>query len=152
VFLLDTNVYIEAFTRGTEHAAFRSFHSTMLPQLILSAVVVHELRVGARSARQRRHLDGLVEVFRTRRRLHVPSLATWQLAATIDQDLRGVGGYAASLGQRSFANDILLAASARELGATIITHNLADFEVIGRVMPVKASPPWPVVPLPNEGS
>lgn len=146
MFLLDTNVYIAAFTRGTDHAGFRAFHSAMLPQLILSAVVVHELRVGARSAPQRRHLDALIEVFRTRHRVHVPSLATWQLAATVDQDLRAMGRYAASLTRRSFANDILLAASARELGATIITHNLADFEVIGRVMPVKASPPWPSVP------
>lgn len=143
MFFLDTNIYIEAFTRGPDHAGFRAFHSTTLPQLILSAVVVHELRVGARRAPQRRQLDGLIEVFRTRRRLHVPSLATWQLAASVDQDLRVVGGYAASLAQRSFANDILLAASARELGATIITHNLADFEVIGQVMPVTAVPPWP---------
>jgi hypothetical protein len=29
-----------------------------------------------------------------------------------------------------------------------VRHNLADFEVIGRVMPVKASPPWPSVPSP----
>jgi len=143
VFLLDTNVYIEAFTRGPDHAGFRAFHAAALPQLILSAVVVHELRVGARSVPQRRHLDELVEVFRTRRRLHVPSLATWQLAASVDQDLRGIGRYAASLAQRSFANDILLAVSARELGATIVTHNLADFEVIGRVLPVTAVPPWP---------
>lgn len=143
MFLLDTNVYIESFTRGPDHSEFRAFHASVLPQLILSAVVVHELRVGARSASQRRHLDGLVEVFRTRKRLHVPSLATWQLAASVDQDLRKAGGYSASLTQRSFANDILLAASARELGATIVTRNLADFEVIGRVMPVAAVPPWP---------
>jgi predicted nucleic acid-binding protein len=143
VFLLDTNVYINAFTRGPDHSGFRAFHAGTLPQLILSAVVVHELRVGTRSAPHRRQLDALVEVFRTRRRLHVPTLATWQLAATIDQDLRELGGYAASLGQRSFANDILLAATARELGATIITNNLADFEVISRVLSVKAVAPWP---------
>jgi len=143
VLLLDTNVYIAAFTRSPDHAGFRAFHAATLPQLILSAVVIHELRVGTRSAPHRRQLDALIEVFRTRRRLHVPSLATWQMAATIDQDLRDLGGYAASLLQRSFANDILLAATARELGATIVTNNLADFAVIGRVTAVKAVAPWP---------
>ena len=146
MFLLDTNIYIAAFTRSPDQAGFRGFHARALPQLVLSAVVVHELQVGAKGAGPRRQLDALIEVFRTRRRLHAPSLTTWQLAAPIDRDLRDLGGYSASLAQRSFANDILLAASARELGATIITHNLADFAVIGRVMPVKAAGPWPAVP------
>ena len=143
MFLLDTNIYIAAFTRDPDHSGFRAFHAAALPQLILSAVVIHELRVGTRSTSKRRQLDALIAVFRTRRRLHVPSLATWQLAATIDQDLRELGGYTASLGQRSFANDILLAATARELGATIVTRNLADFHVIRRVAPIKAVGPWP---------
>jgi predicted nucleic acid-binding protein len=143
VFLLDTNIYIEAFTRNPDLSGFRAFHTAALPQLILSAVVVHELRVGARKTAQRRQLDALIEVFRTRRRIHVPGLATWQLAAVVDQDLRDLGGFAGSLTQRSFANDILLAASARELGATIITNNVTDFEVIGRVMPTKVVSPWP---------
>lgn len=145
MFLLDTNIYIEAFTRGPDDSGFRAFHEAALPQLVLSAVVVHELLIGARGAHQWRKLEALIEVFRTRRRLHVPSLATWQLAATIDQDLRDHGGYRSSLAQRSFANDILLAATARELGATVVTRNLADFNVIGRVVPIKAAAPWPAV-------
>lgn len=143
MFLLDTNIYVEAFARGPDDSGFRAFHQGSLPQLILSAVVVHELLIGARSAQHRHQLGALIEVFRTRRRLHVPTLATWELATTIDQDLRDLRRYTASLAQRSFANDILLAATARELGATIVTRNLADFEVIGRVAPVKAVGPWP---------
>lgn len=143
MFLLDTNIYIEAFTRGPDHAGFRAFHAATLPQLILSAVVVHELQVGTRTAGARRRLGALIEVFHTRRRLHVPTYRTWQMAAVIDQDLRQLGGYTASLAQRSFANDILLAATARELGATIVTRNLADFAIIGRVVSVKAVAPWP---------
>ena len=143
MYLLDTNIYIDAFTRGAEDSAFRAFHKAALPQLILSTVVVHELLVGARSVTQRRQLEALIEVFRTRRRLQVPSLATWQVAATFDHDLRELGGYTGSLAQRSFANDLLVAATARELGATIVTRNLADFQLIGRVAPIKAVAPWP---------
>jgi predicted nucleic acid-binding protein len=143
VFLLDSNIYIGAFTRGADESAFRAFHKAALPQLVLSAVVVHELMVGALTPSHRRQVEALVEAFRARRRLHVPSLATWQLAAQFDQDLRGLGRYAGSLVQRSFGNDLLLAATARELGATIVTRNVDDFELIGRVTPIKAVAPWP---------
>jgi predicted nucleic acid-binding protein len=143
VFLLDSSIYIGAFTRDADQSAFRAFHKEALPQLVLSAVVVHELWIGARSPSRRRQVEALVEAFRTRRRLHVPSLATWRLAAQFDQEIRDLGRYAGSLAQRSFANDLLLAATARELGATIVTRNLADFEFIGRGAPIKAVGPWP---------
>jgi len=144
VYLLDSNIYIRAFTRGGDDPAFRAFHHDALPRLILSAVVVHELLVGAQTPAHRHQLErGLIEPFRTRRRVHVPTLGTWVLAAQFDRDLRALGGFNASLTQRSFGNDLLLAATARELGATIITHNLADFELIGRVTQLKAVGPWP---------
>jgi predicted nucleic acid-binding protein len=48
-----------------------------------------------------------------------------------------------SLALRSFANNLLLAATARELGATLITRNVADFELIREVVDLKIAPPWP---------
>ena len=73
----------------------------------------------------------------------MPGFSTWKLAADIDRRLRARGGYEASLAQRSFANDILLAATARELGAIVITRNLADFRIIRRVLQFKYMAPWP---------
>lgn len=86
---------------------------------------------------------GLIELFRTRRRIHVPTLATWNLATDIDRGLRELGSYDGSLTQRSFANDLLIAATARELGAMLVTRNLGDFELIRRVVPIHFQPPWP---------
>jgi predicted nucleic acid-binding protein len=87
---------------------------------------------------------GLIEPFRARRRIHVPEARTWELAARLDRRLRATGGFAASLAQRSFGNDLLIAASARELGATIITQNLAHFAIIRQVVDIRYDPPWPV--------
>ena len=144
MFLLDSNVYIAGFNDPEFGEAFRAFHQTNLPRLILSAVVAHELLVGARTRHRLGVLErGLLEPFRTRRRIYVPTLATWKLAADVDRRLRELGGYEASLAQRSFGNDLLIAATARELGATIVTRNLGDFELIGRVVPIKFEPPWP---------
>lgn len=144
MFLLDTNVYIDSFNNPLLEEPFRAFHSRALPRLVLSAVVAHELLVGARTQDRRRALErGLLEPFRTRARVHVPTLSTWRLAAEIDRRLRDLKGYEASLAQRGFGNDILIAASAREIGATIVTRNVADFARIGRVVPLRFEPPWP---------
>jgi predicted nucleic acid-binding protein len=92
---------------------------------------------------ERRLKRGLLEPFRSRGRVHVPTLSTWQLAADVDRRLRKLRASEGSLRQRSFSNDILIAASARQLGATIVTENTADFDIIARVLDVKRAPPWP---------
>jgi predicted nucleic acid-binding protein len=145
VILLDSNVYIRAFLRTEGDPRFLEFHRANLPRIVLSAVVIHELLVGALTPDRRRRLQrGLIEPFRARRRIHTPSLSTWELAATLDVALRAVGPYAGSLGQRSFGNDLLLAATVRELGATLITENTTDFELIGRVVPLQVAKAWPL--------
>ena len=144
MFLLDSNVYIAAFSEPGFGESFQRFHRGQLPQIILSTVVAHELLVGASTpGRQRDLARGLITPFRTRRRLHTPGWATWALAADVDRRLRALGRYAASLAQRSFAHDMLIAATARELGATVITRNLADFALIRQVLPFRYQPPWP---------
>jgi predicted nucleic acid-binding protein len=144
MFLLDSNVYIAAFGDRSFGATFEQFHRARLGQIVLSAVVIHELQVGARSPGRLRDLRrGLIEPFRTRRRIHVPGLPTWELASETDRHLRRLGGYEGSLQQRSFANDLLLAATARELGAVLVTRNLADFEIIAQVLPFHFAAPWP---------
>ena len=144
MYLLDSNVYIDGFNDPTFGAELRTFHQAALPRLVLSAVVAHELLVGANDAGRRRALrKAILEPFRTRRRIHVPSLSTWELAAEIDRGLRALGGCAGSLAQRSFANDILIAATAREIGAIVVTQNLGDFGLIAQVVPVRFEPPWP---------
>jgi predicted nucleic acid-binding protein len=47
------------------------------------------------------------------------------------------------LRSRSFANDLLIAASARELGAAILTENSRDFAVISTVVDITYMEPWP---------
>jgi predicted nucleic acid-binding protein len=146
MYLLDSNIYIDSFNNAAFGAEFRAFHQAALPRLVLSAVVAHELLVGANdSGRWRALQKAILEPFRTRRRVHTPSLSTWELAVEIDRGLRALGGYAGSLAQRHFANDIMIAATAREIGATIVTRNLGDFGIIAQVVPIQVEPPWPTL-------
>src|SRR5260370_37795726 len=145
MFLLDSNVYIAGFIEPVLGEGCRAFHHANLPRSALSAVVVHELLVGARDRHRERALQrALIEPFRTRRRIHVPGARTWEMAADFDRGIRVLGEFAASLARRAFAFDILIAASPREIGAPIITSNMADLALIHRQRAIRPTPPWPV--------
>jgi predicted nucleic acid-binding protein len=142
IHLIDSNVYIHGFRDSVFGELLRQFHRKHLPHLVLSVVVVHELLVGAANATRERWLRrGLIAPFRARHRLHVPAQQTWEMAASIDQRLRRRTDLQSKLQTRSFANDILLAASARELGAIILTENSADFSLIASVLDFRFTQP-----------
>jgi len=142
IHLIDSNVYIRAFRDLAFGETLRQFHQKHLPHLVLSVVVAHELLVGAANARKERSLRrGLIEPFRTRQRLHVPARQTWEMAANVDLRLRKRINVGSKLQTRSFANDILIAASARELGAVILTENSADFSIIASVVDIRFTQP-----------
>jgi predicted nucleic acid-binding protein len=50
--LIDSNVYVHAFRDPTFGESLRQFHQEHLPHLVLSAIVVHELLVGADSSKK----------------------------------------------------------------------------------------------------
>ena len=68
----------------------------------------------------------------------------WELAVAADRRLRARPAARSRLEQRAFVHDILIAATAREIGAAIITMNVEDFAVIGRHLDIRYVLPWPV--------
>ncbi|MGI8508322.1 MAG: type II toxin-antitoxin system VapC family toxin [Gemmatimonadaceae bacterium] len=144
---MDSNIYIRAFREAAFGVELQDFHRLNLSRLVVSAVVASELLVGAQKPdRERAVVRTLVEPFRVRRRLITPSWSTWALAATVDRAIRRQPANRTRLAQRSFMQDILIAASAREIGATIITENTADFTLIGRHIDIAFVLPWPPTP------
>lgn len=144
MYLLDSNVYIRAFRELSFGQELQAFHHQQLPRLVVSAVVASEVLVGATSPRRARAAQRtLVEPFLSRRRFIVPAWSTWTLATSIDRRLRARPAARGRLATRSFFHDILIAASARELGATIVTLNRDDFALIGRHVDILVVEPWP---------
>jgi predicted nucleic acid-binding protein len=147
---VDSSVYIHAFRDPVFGASLRQFHTKHLSQLVLSAVVAHELLVGAATWRKEQTLRrGLVEPFRVRHRLFVPTRQTWELAASLDRRLRQRRSLNSKLGLRSFGNNLLIAASAREVGATVLTENGEDFGTISSVLDIRYVEPWPDAAAPT---
>jgi predicted nucleic acid-binding protein len=134
-------------TDATFGAVLQEFHRRSLPRLVLSTVVAAELLVGAQRAdRERSVRRALIEPFRVRCRLITPGWSTWELVAHLDRNLRKRPANRQCLEQRSFFQDMLIAASAHELGATVVTENVADFALIARYLDFAFVPPFPPSP------
>jgi predicted nucleic acid-binding protein len=142
--LLDSSIYIRAFREPAFGEEFRTFHRSALSRLVLSAVVASEVLIGAMTPeREHAFRRGILEPFQTRRRLHVPTWSTWDRATAVDRRMRRRATFHSRLDRRSFFQDILIAASARDLGATIITLNIRDFEAIAEFIDIAIAEPWP---------
>lgn len=101
----------------------------------MAAVVLAELRAGALTRTADRLVDDMARWASTVGRLVAPTAADWDRAA---RALRAIGTAAPALRSKAprLWNDALIAATARRLGALVITHNAPDFELIARHMPV----------------
>jgi predicted nucleic acid-binding protein len=135
MYVIDSNIYIRAMRDAAFAPRLAEFEQAALPNLWVSAVVAFEIAVGMADARRAERVERhLLSPFRGRARVLVPGERTWRLAAGIDRELRRRRGFADKLRSRAFLNDILLAASCREVGATLITANAADFALIDRAV------------------
>ena len=126
--VIDTNVYVDWFNRG-EHEEFLLERDAFK---YLSAVVLMELRAGAFSRRGRRLLDAVEATFERTRRTLVPSRAVFAEAGDVLRALQAASGRRIG-GSHSIANDVLIALSARSIGAAVVTQNETDYRAIQSV-------------------
>lgn len=138
MYVIDTNLYIRALHDPEFASALESFQQTAFTRLWLSAVVVFEVMVGAvADARADACERWLVQPFSRRNRVLIPDERAWRLAARMHREIRALGGFDAKLRQRSFLNDMLIAATCRQAGATLLTANIVDYELLHRVVGVR---------------
>lgn len=144
-YVLDTNCYIDADRDAAFHAALEAFSYASAPFLYLSAITAAELWMGV-PAEARQVIDsGIVEPFRRRRRIVTPSAASWGALGTTLSWLHEHEGLSISTVKRSFIFDILIAHSCREIGATLVSSNLADLDRIAQVLAFDYAQPFPVL-------
>jgi predicted nucleic acid-binding protein len=143
-YVLDTSVIIDGLRDRDTQAKLIQFHTLFAPFEYLSAVVVQELKAGARS---KRDVDGLEKhifaPFLRRGRLVTPSYAAWDTSGDVLRGLAREEGLDVGAMSKSFGNDILLALSCREAGLTLVTQNTRDFGRIRRIVPFRFVAPWP---------
>ena len=120
--VIDTNLCITWLNEGRHEEVLFQRDAVKY----LSTVVVLELYAGAFSPRDRRVLRDVVAAFDRADRMLVPSRAVWEDAGHV---LRALQESRAPVGTRypSLVNDVLIALSARSIGASVVTSNARDF-------------------------
>jgi predicted nucleic acid-binding protein len=128
--LFDTNVYVAALREGVRGAAFARIRESA-PRTFLASVVSAELRAGAVDQTGRSVVLELTERFDRLGRVVTPEARSWSLAGDVLGDIRrrepGLRDKIARLW-----NDALIALSARQIGASVVTGNVGDFELLRR--------------------
>ena len=143
-YVLDTNVYIDAFRSPDKAAALKQFLTKHLPLTYLSAVVTLELRTGARTKPQAETLEAEVfGPFERRERVFVPTTNAFKEAGRILAALASEHLFDLRAPNSSLLRDSLLAASCRERGIVLITND-KDYQAIKRHLKgFRHTPPWP---------
>lgn len=129
--VLDTNVYIGIFNKGLFKGEVDAFSKVMY----LAHPVLHELWMGAREKAEIRHLINFGNKFVKLNRLIRPENATQILIGQVCQKLRASGRLDPR--QPRIYNDVCVALLARQIGATVVTVNIADFKYIQKVIDFK---------------
>jgi predicted nucleic acid-binding protein len=128
--IFDTNVYVAALREGLNGPSFERLQQAA-PRTVLAAVVGAELRAGALDDAGMTIVADLLRRFERLGRIVVPTAGTWTDAGdTLARISRREPALRPKL--RALWNDALIALSARQIGATLVTENLRDFALLRR--------------------
>ena len=122
--ILDTGVYIGHWEAGRYDALLSDVRKAFVVRH--SAVVLSELRRGARTPAARQRVEGL---FRLARAVWEPTSADWWEAGKLVREVGDREGWETNK-RREFQNDALIALTARRHGATVVTTNRVDFSLL----------------------
>jgi len=134
VAILDTNVYIDHWERGQYQQTLENLRRAYI--IRHSAVVLSELRRGAWDREAQRLVAALFELATIR---WEPSVADWWEAGRLVRSIGDKRDWDINK-RRDFQNDALIALTARRHGATVVTANYADFELLRSELRISVVP------------
>ena len=126
--IIDTGVYIDLFNRGLNKEIINPFqHITYQAYPVL-----HELWMGLQGRQKIRLLTTWRDRFIQLQRIIVPTVASLVLIGEACLQLKNAGKLNPT--HPKHYNDVAISASARRIGATVITKNKKDFQIIQSVI------------------
>jgi predicted nucleic acid-binding protein len=129
--VIDTNVYVDHWEGVLDEQALDWVRAKFIVRQ--SSVVLSELRRGARTNQARRLVEALHRLSKIQ---WTPAAADWWQAGLIIQKVGDARSWDPRKRQE-FQNDTLIALSARRYGATVVTSNRADFEVLVKELKIR---------------
>ena len=132
--ILDTTVYIGHWEQRLYEETLTAVRKAYVVRH--SAVVLSELRRGARTPDAQRQVDAL---YRLARIQWEPTAVDWWEAGSLIRRIGDAQSWDTSK-RRDFQNDALIALTARRHGATVVTANRTDFDLLSREVGVAVLP------------
>jgi predicted nucleic acid-binding protein len=132
--ILDTTVYIDHWERGLYEERLAALRKVYV--IRHSAVVLSELRRGARTRAAQRLVEALYRLAAVR---WEPTVEDWWEAGRLIRTIGDAQGWDTNK-RRDFQNDALIALTARRHGATLVTANRSDFELLSKEVGVSVLP------------
>jgi predicted nucleic acid-binding protein len=129
--ILDTNVYVGHWERGLYAAELALARRKFVVRH--SAVVLSELRRGARTPKALTLVEGLYELAHVR---WEPTADDWWQAGRWIREIGDEQDWDRNK-RRDFQNDALIGLTARRHGATIVTANRSDFELLAQAIDLR---------------
>jgi predicted nucleic acid-binding protein len=143
-YILDTQLFIQAFRDRSANEALQDFHRVFAPFEYLSVIVAQELRAGIQRPPDRKALGkNVLRVFARANRTITPSADAWHRSGDLLAEMARNEGLETGRVSKAFANDVLLALSCREAGCVLVTDNERDFSRIRRFTQFEFMKPWP---------
>ncbi len=130
--LLDTNVYFALIHDAGYLEQYQWLLMRIAPTTYLSSVVRFELLQGARGDAGRSKVSRATRQLERAGRVVVPIHEDWVRAGHVQGTL---WDRFPALRSKKLQNDVLIACTARRIGALLVTENVADFSIIGRLLP-----------------
>jgi predicted nucleic acid-binding protein len=132
--ILDTNVYIGHRERGLYDETLADVRRAFI--IRHSAVVLSELPRGARTRAAKTVVENLLERATV---VWTPRPSDWWEAGRLIRELGDAQSWDRNK-RRDFQNDALIALTARRHGATVVTANPAEFELLSMELDVSILP------------
>ena len=131
-YIIDTDLYIELLRTGKHHDIIAEIYSNETPNIYFSSVVALELLSGVISEEGKKNVETIIRPFEKVGRVVTPAYIAWKESGETLAELR-IKRPDLKTKLSQMVNDVLIAMSARSIGATVVTLNSLDFEAIKSV-------------------
>ncbi len=132
--ILDSSVYIDHWEHGLHKDALDDVRRAFIVRH--SSVVLSELRRGARTKEAQSLVSALFRLSRVR---WAPAAEDWWEAGRVIRAVGDASGWE-SRKRHEFQNDTLIALTARRYGATVVTANRGDFQLLAKALRISILP------------
>ena len=132
--IFDTSVYIGHWERRLYEDALAAVRTAFVVRH--SAVVLSELRRGARTREAQRRVETLARFAKIQ---WEPTAADWWEVAALIRKIGDANNWDTGK-RRDFQNDALIALTARRHGAAVVTADNRDFDLLARELRIAVLP------------